>query len=183
VQSLAAPSAALSAARWAAGRARLLAQQLAPRPALSSLRKRKQGLADIIGGAAAVITAIRMVRGRRQWVRIIAATKLISLRIEQSFCTFLPQNHELYNVQCRQLPSDVLGVFEPQFLRACVDSVNDSSHLAPGELRKVERTDPNGLKFIDWIGQESFVKAMRRPGRRTTLSQLRRTYELMRKAW
>jgi hypothetical protein len=50
---------------------------LAPQPALSSLRKRKHGLADIIGGAAPVITGIRMVLGRRQWARIIAVTELI----------------------------------------------------------------------------------------------------------
>ena len=69
-------SAALSAVRWAADRARSPAQQLAPRPVLSSLQKRKHGLVDIIGGAAPVITAIRTVPGRRQWVRVIAATEL-----------------------------------------------------------------------------------------------------------
>ena len=52
--------------------------------------------------------------------------------------TFLPQNHDLYQVQFRQLPADVLQVFEPQLLQACVD----------------------------WIGRESFVKQMGRPGRR-----------------
>jgi hypothetical protein len=56
VQSLAAQSAALSAARWAADRAHSPARQLAPRPAPLSLRKRRHGLADIIGGAAPVIT-------------------------------------------------------------------------------------------------------------------------------
>jgi hypothetical protein len=77
VQSSAAQSAALSAAHWAADRAHSPARQLAPRPAPLSLRKRKHGLADIIGGAAPVITAIRTVPGRRQWARIIAATELI----------------------------------------------------------------------------------------------------------
>jgi len=74
---LAARSGALSAERWAAGRAHWLAQQLAPRPVLSSLQKRKHGLADIIGGAAPAITAIRTVPGRRQWARVIVATELI----------------------------------------------------------------------------------------------------------
>jgi len=68
---VAAQSAALWAARWGAGPGRSLAQQLAPRPVLSLLRKRSLGLADIIGGVAAAITAIRMVLGRRQWVRTI----------------------------------------------------------------------------------------------------------------
>jgi hypothetical protein len=81
--------------------------------------------------------------------------------------TFLPQNHDLYQVQCRKLPPDALGVFEPQILRACVDAANDPSHLEPGELRKVERLDEFGkLRFVDWIGKESFVRAMGRPGRR-----------------
>ena len=76
VRSWVAQSAALSAARWAADRARSLAQQLALRPAPLSPRKRKRGLADIIGGAAPVITAIRTVPGRRQWARIIAVIEL-----------------------------------------------------------------------------------------------------------
>jgi hypothetical protein len=81
--------------------------------------------------------------------------------------TFLPQVHPLYGVQCRALPSDALGAFEPQILRACVDSVNDPSHLDPGELRKVERLDETGrVMCIDWVGQESFVKQMGQPGRR-----------------
>jgi len=38
-----------------------------------------------------------------------------------------------------------------------------------GELRKVEELDEYGkLKTIRWVGQESFVKAMGRPGRRVT---------------
>jgi hypothetical protein len=53
-----------------------IAQQLVPRPERLSLRKRKRGLADIIGGAAPAIIAIRTVPGRRQWVRVIAATEL-----------------------------------------------------------------------------------------------------------
>jgi hypothetical protein len=74
----------LSAARWAAGRAPSLALQLAPRLVPSSLRKHKRGQADIIGGAAVAIIAIRMALGRRQWVRAIAATELIGLRMSNS---------------------------------------------------------------------------------------------------
>ena len=81
--------------------------------------------------------------------------------------TFLPQNHDLYQVQFRQLPADVLQVFEPQLLNACVVECNNPAHVPPGELRKVEEIDPYGqVKTINWIGRESFVKAMGRPGRR-----------------
>jgi hypothetical protein len=80
--------------------------------------------------------------------------------------TFLPQNHELYQVQYRQLEPDALQVLEPQLLNACVVEANNPIHVPLGELRKIEELDEYGkLKTIKWIGQESFVKAMGRPGR------------------
>jgi hypothetical protein len=81
--------------------------------------------------------------------------------------TFLPEAHDLYQVNCRGLPSDALGVFEPQILRACVDEANNPAHVPPGELRKIERLDEYGkVKCVEFVGQESFVKQMTRPGRR-----------------
>jgi hypothetical protein len=81
--------------------------------------------------------------------------------------TFLPQNHPLFKVQMRALPADALKVFEPQVLEAAVVEANNPIHVPPGELRKVEEIDPYGqVKTINWIGRESFVKAMGRPGRR-----------------
>jgi hypothetical protein len=83
--------------------------------------------------------------------------------------TFLPQNHELYQVQYRQLKADALQILEPQLLDACVTEANNPCHVPVGELRKVEEIDQYGqVKTIKWIGQESFVKAMGRPGRRVT---------------
>jgi hypothetical protein len=80
--------------------------------------------------------------------------------------TFLPPAHDLYQVQYRQLEADALQVFEPQLLQACVVEANNPAHVPPGELRKIEELDEYGkLKTIKWIGQESFVKAMGRPGR------------------
>jgi hypothetical protein len=81
--------------------------------------------------------------------------------------TFLPQNHDLYQVQYRQLKADALQVLEPQLLQACVVEANNPQHVPPGELRKVEELDEYGkLRMIKWVGQESFVKQMGRPGRR-----------------
>jgi hypothetical protein len=81
--------------------------------------------------------------------------------------TFLPQNHPLYEVQYRGLKADALGILEPQLLNACVTEANNPIHVPPGELRKVEELDDYGkLKTIKWIGQESFVRQMMRPGRR-----------------
>src|SRR5262249_23928204 len=81
--------------------------------------------------------------------------------------TFLPQNHDLYQVQCRQLPADALQVFEPQFLEACVVEANNPAHVPAGELRKIEEMDEYGkVRMIKWIGPERFVRQMMRPGRR-----------------
>jgi len=81
--------------------------------------------------------------------------------------TFLPKNHPLYAVQMRELRADALQALEPQVLKAAVVEANNPCHVEPGELRKVEELDEYGkLKTIKWIGQESFVKAMGRPGRR-----------------
>ena len=83
--------------------------------------------------------------------------------------TFLPQNHELYRIQFRGLPADVLNPFEAQLLSAVVVEANNPIHVPVGELRKIEELDEYGkLKTIRWIGQESFVKQMGRPGRRVT---------------
>jgi hypothetical protein len=81
--------------------------------------------------------------------------------------TFLPPAHDLYQVNYRGLEADALQVFEPQLLNACVVEANNPQHVPLGELRKVEELDEYGkLKTIKWIGRESFVKAMGRPGRR-----------------
>lgn len=83
--------------------------------------------------------------------------------------TFLPQNHSLYGVNCRGLPSDALGVFEPQILEAAVKEADNPAHVPAGEIRKIERLDETGrVQMIDWIGQQSFVRDMTRPGRRVT---------------
>ena len=83
--------------------------------------------------------------------------------------TFLPQVHELYKVNFRGLPADVLNPFETQLLSAVVVEANNPIHVPVGELRKIEELDEYGkLKTIRWIGQESFVKQMERPGRRVT---------------
>jgi hypothetical protein len=81
--------------------------------------------------------------------------------------TFLPPAHDLYQVQYRSLRSDALNALEPQLLQACVAEANNPAHVPPGELRKIERLDEYGkVKCVEFVGQESFVKQMTRPGRR-----------------
>src|SRR5262249_4543008 len=81
--------------------------------------------------------------------------------------TFLPPAHDLYKVNYRGLKADALQVFEPQLLSACVTEANNPAHVPSGELRKIEKLDEFGkVKTIEFVGQESFVKQMTRPGRR-----------------
>src|SRR5262249_56094556 len=81
--------------------------------------------------------------------------------------TFLPRSHELRQFSLDDVQADALGVLEPQFLQAFEKEANNPAHVPPGELRKIERLDEYGkVKTIDFIGQESFVKAMGRPRRR-----------------
>ena len=80
--------------------------------------------------------------------------------------TFIPPTHDLYKVNMRGLPADVLSGFEEMLLPACKTEAFDPMTVPKGEIREVVKTDPNGLKVRHFIGQDSFVKFMGRPGRR-----------------
>ena len=80
---------------------------------------------------------------------------------------FLPPAHDLFKVQYRALKADALDALEPQLLKAVVAEAVNPAHVPVGQLKKIERMDEYGkVKCIDFIGQESFVKAMGRPGRK-----------------
>jgi len=51
-------------------------------------------------------------------------------------------------------------------LPACRTEAFNPLTVPRGEIREVVKTDVNGLKVRNFIGQESFVKQMMRPGRR-----------------
>jgi hypothetical protein len=81
--------------------------------------------------------------------------------------TFLPQKHDLFQVQYRSLRADALDALEPQLLKAVAVEAINPTNFEPGELRLVPSIDPQtGVKTNNWYGAESFVKAMSRPGRR-----------------
>jgi hypothetical protein len=79
---------------------------------------------------------------------------------------FLPQLHEFAKMNYLEMPYDVLKIFEPQVLKACVKEYQNPNNVPLGELRKIERKDGFGNTKIEFVGRESFVKAMGRPGRR-----------------
>jgi hypothetical protein len=78
----------------------------------------------------------------------------------------LPDDHELRNIQVRRMPADALEVFDPQLCRACRQEAYNPNTVPPGEFRIVPELDSNGLKINTFVGPESFVKQMTRPGRR-----------------
>ena len=81
----------------------------------------------------------------------------------------LPENHELRNITIRKLPDDVLDNFEPQYLQACRTEAYNPRTVPAGQFRKVTELDSNGQKIVKFVGPESFVKQMGRPGRRVVI--------------
>jgi hypothetical protein len=83
--------------------------------------------------------------------------------------TFLPPVHDLYigYHALSRASANAFNNFEKDCLAACRTEANNPAHVPPGELRKIEERDPYGqVRVIKFIGQESFVKQMGRPGRR-----------------
>jgi hypothetical protein len=81
---------------------------------------------------------------------------------------FLPRNHALYKPQYRSIRDDsaTLNAFVPQLLNAVVAEAFNPLHVPKGEIKEIVRIQPNGQKMHEFIGQDSFVKEMGRPGRR-----------------
>jgi hypothetical protein len=78
----------------------------------------------------------------------------------------LPADHQLRKVSYRRMDTDIFDRFEPDLLQAVQRAAYDATTVPIGEFRKVVEVDSNGMKMVRWVGQESFVKAMGRPGRR-----------------
>jgi hypothetical protein len=87
--------------------------------------------------------------------------------------TFIPPTHDLYQVNMRGLPADVLSGFEEMLLPACKTEAFNPLTVPKGEMREIVKTDANGLKVRQFIGQESFVKAIGRPGKRMAIHDQR----------
>jgi hypothetical protein len=77
-------------------------------------------------------------------------------------------NHELYKVNMRGLPDGpALDNVERMVCDAAVSEYWNPRNVPLGEIQERKRFDDFGrLQSIDWLGQESFVKFMGRPGRR-----------------
>jgi hypothetical protein len=78
----------------------------------------------------------------------------------------LPEGHPHRKVKIWGLASDAFAVLEPQILNAVADSAWRPDAVPKGTTERRVSIDANGLKMVNYIGQESFVKEMGRPGRR-----------------
>jgi hypothetical protein len=76
------------------------------------------------------------------------------------------QNHELYKLNMRGLPDEVLDNFEPMVINAAKSELCNNDNVPPGELRKVDKINSFGRLCETNFYGESFVKQMNRPGRR-----------------
>jgi len=81
--------------------------------------------------------------------------------------TFIPPTHDLYKVNMRGLPADVLEGYEKMLLPAVKVEAFNPLTVPKGEIREVHKIHPqSGHKMNVFVGQESFVKQMGLPGRR-----------------
>jgi hypothetical protein len=80
----------------------------------------------------------------------------------------LPDDHALRSVPIRQLQPDALAVMEKQILAAASDSAWRPDAVPHGTIERRVQVDSNGQRVVHWLGTESFVKELGRPGRRVT---------------
>jgi hypothetical protein len=80
---------------------------------------------------------------------------------------YIPKGEEMASVNFAELPDKYVGRYS-ELMRQCVEkNIMRTDNMAPGEMRAVMRVDENtGLKVREWIGPDSFVKAMGQPCRR-----------------
>jgi hypothetical protein len=90
-------------------------------------------------------------------------------RAIQTFAdSLLPQQHQRAQVDYLTLPFDAFKNFEPQVLDDCIAEARNPLNVPKGEMKMLQVRDPYSGRIVrhEWIGQDSFVKAMGRPGRR-----------------
>jgi len=84
------------------------------------------------------------------------------------------QHHQLYSVNMRGLPNDALQPMWNTVIPAVKTEAVNPLTVPKGEMREIVKTDANGLKVRHFIGQDSFVRFMGRPGRRVAMHDARR---------
>jgi hypothetical protein len=81
----------------------------------------------------------------------------------------LPSGHDLATTRADDIPSSAARNFENMMLGAAMrEALKPSAENLPrdGSLVRRERTDDMGTRTVEWLGRESFIKSMGRPGGR-----------------
>jgi hypothetical protein len=80
---------------------------------------------------------------------------------------YIPKGEQIVSVNFAELSDDVVPKFS-ELMRAAVErNLYRTDNMEPGTMRAVMRVDENtGQKIREWIGPDSFVKAMGQPCRR-----------------
>jgi hypothetical protein len=81
---------------------------------------------------------------------------------------YIPKGEQIARVRFDDtLPDNVVGRYS-ELMRQCVEkNIRRTDNMQPGEMRAVMITDENtGQKIREWVGPDSFVKAMGQPCRR-----------------
>jgi hypothetical protein len=91
----------------------------------------------------------------------------------------LPEDHKLRKVQYRGLDDDILSNFEPQLYAAVRAEAHSPATVPPGEMRKIEKVNQGGTKFVEYIGalrednpslgQRSFIEDFKGPAFRARI--------------
>jgi hypothetical protein len=81
----------------------------------------------------------------------------------------LPESDQWRRSRVRDLPDDVLPHAEQQIYASCRAAALRPDSAAPGEIRRVEERDSNGLLQVKWIGERSFIHDFATPGRRVRI--------------
>jgi hypothetical protein len=81
----------------------------------------------------------------------------------------LPESDQWRRSRVRDLPDDVLPHAEQQIYDGCRAAALRPDSAAPGEIRRVEERDSNGLLQVKWVGERSFIHDFATPGRRVRI--------------
>ena len=80
---------------------------------------------------------------------------------------YIPAGEDVAKIDFAKLPDDVVGKFSSMTQDALTRNLFRTDNMQPGELREVYTKDPNSSQVIrNFVGPDSFVKAMGLPGRR-----------------
>jgi hypothetical protein len=79
----------------------------------------------------------------------------------------LPTSNEWSGVRADDVPASARNQIEAFVIKAAMaEGLRPSPENLPpnGELIRRERTDEHGARSVEWLGRESFIKSLSRPG-------------------